>query len=713
MRINTKRIAPLNKLQVQMLLTALLPVLLVSTLLTWPVIELRRTQIMEQAKLRMLQAGRSSELLIAERLGFAQLLIGLLADRLILASMLEASDLTGLEGFTTKTLESTLFDTVIVLNATGSINIQSGDSGLIEQNKRSIDRTFISGNTAKGMVIQVQAPIMRNERQIGMLIGAFVIGEPFLEATRRDSGLQRSLFIGEKLVASTLPIRQAVGNNWLVPFDPTRASEEFAPEQEVVIDHTSYLVYYHLLHDHEDNLIGSLEILLPLGAVKAAQEQTTITIVGGVLLAIAVAMLLSWLLAQRMTKAIRSLGLAAQRIGAGNFGQPVMVQGANEIGSLSSAIDQMRRQLQGTHQALSTETARYLNILESSRDAILVLDASGRVAMLNQSAEVLLGRPRTLVIGQSMARLVALHGGEPLLPEHIPLVGNIHLAIETVNGQIRTVEATRTAIQPNAQARDEHIVVLRDVSDAVALNALKDAFLANVTHEFRTPLSSLIASLEILRNEHGFLSPAEQQQMLAAVHIGVYRLDTLVQNLLDSASIHAGYFRVEPEATRLEPLIDEALEVMMPLVQQRAQVIRVTIIPHLPTVLADDRRIVQVLVNLLSNASKFGPRGDTILLNAMVVEHYVEVVITDHGPGIPLSRQSSLFERFLRPGSETMDAQGAGLGLAIVKAIVERHGGTIQVSTENEHGTTFRFSLQIADVSMQTVQQVDHEHTSR
>ncbi|MBC8075838.1 MAG: HAMP domain-containing protein, partial [Chloroflexales bacterium] len=284
----------------------------------------------------------------------------------------------------------------------------------------------------------------------------------------------------------------------------------------------------------------------------------------------------SWRLTQRITQAIGGLGQAAQRIGAADSSAPVAVRGATEISSLSTAVDQMRDQLRGTHTALAAETARYGNILESSRDAIIVLNADGQVALLNRSTESLLLCQREQSRGAPFSQLVIRHGGEPLLLEQIPLVGSINLAIEVGAGRVRTVEATRAIVRASAHAtRGEQIVVLRDVSDAVALGALKDAFLANVTHEFRTPLSALIASLEILRNEHGDLSPAEQQQMLTAVHIGVHRLDTLVQNLLDSASIQAGYFRVEPEATRLAPLIDEAVDVLRPLVQQRAQVIRV------------------------------------------------------------------------------------------------------------------------------------------
>jgi signal transduction histidine kinase len=163
--------------------------------------------------------------------------------------------------------------------------------------------------------------------------------------------------------------------------------------------------------------------------------------------------------------------------------------------------------------------------------------------------------------------------------------------------------------------------------------------------------------------------------------------------LLDSASLQAGYFRVDPDVTLLTPLIEEAVEIMRPLAQQRGQTIDVTIPEPAPRVIADDRRVVQVLINLLSNASKFGPHDDTLRVCVEVGQEQVRLAVIDHGPGIPPSRQARLFDRFMRPGAETVRAQGIGLGLSIVKAIVERHGGQVAVSSNDRDATTFTFTL--------------------
>lgn len=122
---------------------------------------------------------------------------------------------------------------------------------------------------------------------------------------------------------------------------------------------------------------------------------------------------------------------------------------------------------------------------------------------------------------------------------------------------------------------------------------------------------------------------------------------------------------------------------------------------QLPPIFADEPRLIQAMVNLLSNASKFGPPGDVIDLEVTASNTNVRIAVTDHGPGVALARQVNLFERFLRPGAETVRAQGAGLGLAITRAIVERHGGVVRLETNGGTGTTFTIDLPQADTLVQ------------
>jgi two-component system phosphate regulon sensor histidine kinase PhoR len=223
-------------------------------------------------------------------------------------------------------------------------------------------------------------------------------------------------------------------------------------------------------------------------------------------------------------------------------------------------------------------------------------------------------------------------------------------------------------------------------------------FLANVAHEFRTPLSSLAASIELLLDQASDLSPDELQELLVSLHLGTLGLQTLVDNLLEGASIEAGRFRVSPKRSKLDRIIGEAVQTMRPLLEKYGQTLQVELIPEMPYVQADERRVVQVLVNLLSNAIKYGPSDGQVSICVERMQDWVRVNVADQGPGIPPELRTDIFRRFTYPRSLSTSAKfGVGLGLSVVKAVVEAHGGQVGVSDNPEGGAVFWFTLHVVN----------------
>jgi signal transduction histidine kinase len=168
-------------------------------------------------------------------------------------------------------------------------------------------------------------------------------------------------------------------------------------------------------------------------------------------------------------------------------------------------------------------------------------------------------------------------------------------------------------------------LVLRDVTAEDAMRHLLGDFLANITHEFRPPLSALAASSELLLDQVQDLSPADLQELLGSLHLGILGLQTLIDNLLEGASIEAGRFRVYPRNANLLEIIHEAATTIQPLAQKYNQFLLLTLPDSLPPVCVDARRTVQVLVNLFSNAIKFGPPDGKITLTTERTPHAVRV----------------------------------------------------------------------------------------
>jgi two-component system sensor histidine kinase KdpD len=187
-------------------------------------------------------------------------------------------------------------------------------------------------------------------------------------------------------------------------------------------------------------------------------------------------------------------------------------------------------------------------------------------------------------------------------------------------------------------------------------------------------------------------------ELLRTLHLGVLGLQTLVDNLLESASIEAGHFRVSPRASDLKKIIAEAAATMRPLLEKYNQRLVVEAPSVLPDVLADPRRTAQVLVNLLSNASKYGPADEQIELAVTLTGDRVRVAVADRGPGISGGKREAIFRRFEYPSAAEGPAKvGAGLGLSVVKAIVEAQGGQAEVEDRPGGGSIFWFTLPLAE----------------
>ena len=228
--------------------------------------------------------------------------------------------------------------------------------------------------------------------------------------------------------------------------------------------------------------------------------------------------------------------------------------------------------------------------------------------------------------------------------------------------------------------------------------AWTDHLLANVSHEFRTPLSAVAAAVELLMDQAPDLSPDEIQELLTSLHLGVLNLQKLVDNLLESASIEAGRFQVHPRPCNLDGIIVEAVRTMQPLLNKYGQRLTVELPASIPIVQADPRRTVQVLVNLLSNASKYGPTDAEITIGVVTVHDWVRVTVSDQGPGIPVAQRVDLFQRFATSEAAGSDRQaGFGLGLSVVKAIVEGHNGQVGVDDRPGGGSVFWFTLPAVD----------------
>ncbi len=223
---------------------------------------------------------------------------------------------------------------------------------------------------------------------------------------------------------------------------------------------------------------------------------------------------------------------------------------------------------------------------------------------------------------------------------------------------------------------------------------LVGSLLLDVAHELRSPLFSFSLALAGLSEGNRMLTEQEQSRLIGALQRSAVHLQTLVENILDTASLGADRFSVVLQEIDLMAVLREAVLVVEPLLGPRGQRIAVDAPYDTLTVHADAQRLRQALINLLHNAIKYGPPDDVIILRARVVKD-VMIEVSDRGPGIPLEEPQRLFERFFRGRAVSGASPGSGLGLSITRAIVQAHGGEIAVRSLNGVGTTFWFTLRL------------------
>jgi signal transduction histidine kinase len=225
--------------------------------------------------------------------------------------------------------------------------------------------------------------------------------------------------------------------------------------------------------------------------------------------------------------------------------------------------------------------------------------------------------------------------------------------------------------------------------------------LATVAHELRGPLTALANSSELLAEDFLHLDPDQVKSMLGAMHRRTVWLQGLVENLLCAATIREGRLRLFCQSLSMGDLITDADAIVGPLLTQRGQRLRVRTAARLPEVLADSRRLGQVLINLILNASKFGAPNTPIDVTVSTHNDTIRVSVADRGPGVGSEQAQYLFEPYYRAPSTTGGGtDGVGLGLSIVKSIVEAHGG--QVGVENRRGGGARFWFSIPSVGRAT-----------
>jgi signal transduction histidine kinase len=366
------------------------------------------------------------------------------------------------------------------------------------------------------------------------------------------------------------------------------------------------------------------------------------------------------------------------------------------------------------YQQINMEKQRLDAILERSADGVLILDAALRITVFNQALSNMTGWSAAQAIGRAHAEVVrwrALRTPTDLqtaLRNGWPLPGAAHLYVEGdlichPDGCLQGRETVSLGIT-YAPLLDENgrltdiIANVRDLTRYREEEQLQKTFISVVSHELKTPVSIIKGYAGTLRRRDAHWSPEVLDESLTVIEEEADQLTRLIDNLLEVSRLQSGAFTLELSDDVLLPRIAASVARKLGGQADRRSV-RVSFPPDFPTVFGDERRLTQVLNNLVSNALKYSPDGGEVLIEGAVHPQHVTVSVRDAGIGIPTHEQHRIFQKFSRlDNALSRKTEGTGLGLYLSKAIVEAHNGRIWFSNNSERepgaaGTTFTFSL--------------------
>ena len=430
-------------------------------------------------------------------------------------------------------------------------------------------------------------------------------------------------------------------------------------------------------------VVGLVEVSLPLESVDGPLLTLRRKLATWALGLSVLATLAGFFIARRVSRPVLQLADAAERIGLGDLTTPVPRVGGAETSALAAALEEMRRDLLQLTTNLRRQQAESQAIVAGIAEGVFTVDRERRIRFLNPQAAAVLGVAQDAAIGRFCGDVLNPQGPGGARPceDNCPILharfrggarATEHLVLP--DGRRRTVVITSSPIEEGGQAQ-----VLRDETEVEAVRRIRDAVLANISHEFRTPLSAQLASIELLLDQIERLTPAQARELLLALQRGTLRLTHLIDNLLESVRVESGQGAIRGVPVDVGEVVADAVETLRPLLDQRGQRVAVELGAALPPVKGERTRLVQVLVNLLANSNKFAPAGSTISIRAAGAPDGVTLWVADEGPGLPAERGPELFDPFVRSiAGEEPEENGFGLGLFIAKSIVERHGGRIE-----------------------------------
>jgi two-component system phosphate regulon sensor histidine kinase PhoR len=433
---------------------------------------------------------------------------------------------------------------------------------------------------------------------------------------------------------------------------------------------------------------GYIRLARPLVEVRKSVEEFTAILLKSFVIVLITSVIMAFLFSKRLTSPIRDMEHFTERLRRGEAPGTLMIRSSDEIGQLAENINYMVDELQKRIADLQEEKAKVEAAFSSALDGILILDHQGRIETVNRGMWTMIGERYRDIVGKTPLEAFRNLGLQKALDQYRSSGTLVSQVIELGEDQPVMLDVSITPVRGVDAAEGKTMLVFHDLTRLKKLERMRVDFVANVTHEIKTPLTAILGYVETL--QEGAIEDRETaKKFLSTIARHAERLNRLVEDLLTISNTELGEIHFSFESVALSGIAQSILH----MIQQKAEEKKIRIVSaipeNLPLIRADRDRLSQVLINVLDNAVKFTPEGGSVNLSAAPgAGSEVVVKIADTGIGIPRDELPRLGERFYRVDkTRSRELGGTGLGLSIVKHLMAAHKGRIEIESQLGRGT--------------------------
>lgn len=484
----------------------------------------------------------------------------------------------------------------------------------------------------------------------------------------------------------------------------------FSSLQEIPVSDNSSMLYYYKtkIKPNFDHIKDLLNGLAQLNETAMFEKKTNATMdaknsMYAILIITFIAaifgFIISMVFTNRFLKPMEYLISSIRKVKEGDLDQIISITTDDELGKLATEFNNMIKRLKQYEESqlgkIMDERNKTLSIVKSISDPLLVLNSDYKIILLNSAAEELFGIEEKNAVNKHFLLSVK---DEKLFEEINSIVDSnfVNNKIEQIKYSDKYYDVTISPIENYKSEISDILLVFHNITEFKELDQVKDDFISIISHEFKTPLTSIMMGTSIILEEKIGTINEKQKSTLLAIEEEGEKLTELVNELIELTKIESGKEVYNFKCCSMFGIVENTIKPLYNIASEKGVNLSHSVDEDLPGVYADPEKISWVLNNLITNALKYTDAGDDISISATIENNMMQISVKDTGVGIPKEYKDKIFDKFFHTkNGDNFEIKGTGLGLAVVKEIVEAHGGKVWCESDLDVGSNFMFTLPI------------------